>query len=129
MKPESVRQHLCWQCGSANDHTIRSFKIACCGHFDVPEEKPYESEKPESEKEEVTEVEIVAEPPTEIFSPPEITSVEDNQPETAVDASSSDSDDSIRKYLNSKLQRIKKNRTRTNWSPVDKSRSYQFKYY
>ena len=84
-----------------------------------------------SEKQEVTEVEIVDDEPTEVLDgPPEITSVEDNTAFVAADEeSSSDSDDSIRKYLNSKLQRIKKNRTRSDWSPVDKSRSYQFKYY
>ena len=106
-----------------NDHTIRSFKIASCSHFDVPTEKPEESEK----QEEVEVVNVVEDEPTEIHeAEPEISSVENKN--TAFDLadaeSSSDSDTSIRNYLNSKLQRIKKNRTRQDWSPVDKSRSY-----
>ena len=110
-KPEPVRQHLCWECRAANDHTIRSFKIASCSHFDVPEEKPYESEKPESEKPEpekevVTEDEIVQDEPTVVHEAlPEVPLFEDKQDAFAAadDVSSSDSDDSIRNYLNSKL--------------------------
>ena len=111
VKPDPKPQYLCYECKDANDYSIRSFKIASCSHFDVPQvaPTPRESEKPEEEPEEeehVIEVEI--EPsenlPEEDETPPEEPIVENKNAFEMADAeSSSDSDTSIRHYLHSKL--------------------------
>ena len=111
VKPDPVPQYLCWECRDHNDHSIRTFKIASCSHFDVPEIAPPKPEKPETpppeesilelEKEETEEVEIQENGPSEkAVTEPDVHSIENKRAfDLADEESSSDSDTSIRHYL------------------------------
>ena len=98
IKPEPAPHHLCWRCRAENNLSIRTFKIASCTHFDVPEIEP---EEVKSEEEDVV---VDDNTFANRATPPELkTEKFDTFNMDVADQSSSSSDDSVRNHIRSKL--------------------------